>query len=89
MLNYLFRAWVKNVYRLCVTVRITGVRLSPVLFPQLTHPQLVVQNNLVFPVITHIFCAQLSTIIFSHFNPLMACLYPQSTAPIIRTKKER
>jgi len=85
----LFSAWVKNVYSLRVTTRTSGAQLSTHQYQLATFPLTPVQNTTFVRPITHNLAAYISTYKNHVFNQLKWWLYPQSTAPTMKTKKER
>ena len=89
MLNPLFFAWVKNVYSLRATACISSAQTSTHHYAYPTFPHAPVQNRLVVLPVAHSFTPYISTSKNRVFNLLTAWLYPQSTTPTMKTKKER
>jgi len=82
-------AWVKNVYSLGVTKGTNSGFLYTGLYDSPTSPLLSVHKSPTFTPFIHAFRTYLSTHVFTHFNLLYNHLYPQSTSPTIKKKKER
>lgn len=83
-----FSTWVKNVHKLRTQRRETQGKVS-------THPtlptvitSLLVNKPQVIPSFVHGFYPQLFTATTTHYNPLISHLYPLSTEPTIKRKKE-
>ena len=85
----LFFAWVKNVYSLRATACISSAQPSTHQYAYPAFPHAPVQNTLVVRPVAHSFTPYISTNKNRVFNLLTAWLYPQSTAPTMKTKKER
>lgn len=82
-------AWVKNVYSLRTDKGINSDKLytAHLLADQFTHRA--VHNSLVTPLFIPALATQLSTSKINQLHLLYRRLYPQSTAPINKKKKER
>jgi len=89
MPNTLSQTWVKNVYSLGIDTRTTRVRsyTGSLLTQSFTHHP--VHKHPVIQRLVPAFYAQLSPSKKSVFNLLYRYLYPQSTYPTIKTKKEK
>lgn len=83
-----FHAWVKNVHNLRIA---QGETVGKVSTParSFTHiHSLPVKKHSVIPSLVHGFYPQLFTVIFAKSPLLYTQLYPLSTPPIIKRKKE-
>jgi len=81
--------WIKNVYSLRITTGTTSDNLpTPIhLTQQFTYPS--VYNSQVTPLFVRVFTSLFSTLENTYFNLLYSHLYPQSTAPINKKKREK
>ena len=85
----LIRAWVKNVYNLCVHRVLTRVQPSTALLTTLTQAvRLRVQPQLI-PKLTNSFAPYSYTALFSPLPLVNTHLYTVSTAPTIKKNKKK
>ena len=89
MLKNQLSTWVKNVYTLRIVDSKNSVGSSPLPHTHQQPTQFSVHNPLSIHQLFNSFTTVLSTIKTTISPPLIAYLYPQSTPPTIRTKKEK
>ena len=80
--------WIKNVYSLRMNDSTTSDQLSTISLLTYQFGQPVVHNSVVTPLFVQAIASSLSTYKTSIFNQLQRHLYPQSTPPINKKKKE-
>jgi len=81
--------WIKNVYSLRIQSGITSEQLHTATHLSQQFTTTPVHNPLLTPLFVQVFTPQLSPQKISNFNLLERRLYPQSTAPINKKKKEK